>query len=95
MALKSEEIKKEKKYPKAPTGEINEWQPAPSLLLPALQSAFDQGSEASADPVRFVLYNVILAKAAEDETYLVFLSQLVLKLSFHVTCNCEMLSSKL
>lgn len=75
--------------------EINEWEPAPSLVLPALQSACDQGCEASADPVRFVLYNVILAKAAEVKTYLVFLSQLMLKLSSHVTCNCEMLSSKL
>lgn len=31
--------------------EINEWEPAPSLVLPALQSACDQGCEASADPV--------------------------------------------
>lgn len=75
--------------------EINEWEPAPSLVLPAVQSACDRGCEASADPVRFILYNVILAKVAEVETYLVFLSQLILKLSSHVTCNCEMLSSKL
>lgn len=65
--------------------EINEWEP---LIC-------DRGCETSADPVRFILYNVILAKAAEVETYLVFLSQLILKLSSHVTCNCEMLSSKL